>query len=110
MENSVISSISCTYLPHINRNLAALPDDAGSIWPLHPLLEVGQDLRGRDSPESLGSLMAHHLGLVAVLEDLEESGDGVGGEELAEHKRNLVPVGLQLARMAGINRDMGTRA
>ena len=96
------------YLPHVNRNLTALPDDTGSILPLHPLLEVRKNLGCRNATKGLGSLVANHLGFMGILEHLEKSRDGMGREELAEHKRNLVPRPLRLAWVTSIKTTRDT--
>ena len=63
--------MSVTYLPHINRDLTTLPNDTRRIWPLHPLLEVRENLGCRDTAKGFCSLVSDHIGFVGVLEDLQ---------------------------------------
>ena len=51
------------YLPHVNGDYATLLDYTRRILSLRPLPEMRENFGGRDPTQSLGGLMADHVGL-----------------------------------------------
>ncbi len=92
VKERLVHGRKCTHLPHIYSDLTALANDARGSVNGHPLLQVWQYLRRSDPPESLGSLVAHHLRLSVVFQDLDQRRDRVRGKHLAKDEGYLVSV------------------
>ena len=75
---------------HVERDLAAFPDDPGASLVLGELLQNGEAVHRRDPAEGLGGLVANHVLLGRRAQDGDECRDRVGGGELSKDVGNLV--------------------